>query len=226
MPVSTSERFAAVVWVRRGVLGGVAAIAVVTLAGFVRFPQLSGSPAPYTGLALVAVALVGLLSGIALLALRTRPTTTEPADRAAVAPRAVLALGLLVGAVWVAYILLTHLALPDAAKPTVGAAITWVTLGISALAMLAVSAWRAHATGRFATALAIGLGGGVVAGLLALLTVVVMLDSAMGFLVQHMTAGELQAFAASGWANRKAWYYWNEEFVGSISLNPGESPLP
>jgi hypothetical protein len=43
-----------------------------------------------------------------------------------------------------------------------------------------------------------------------------MLDSAMGTLVLHMTAGELRDFAHSGWADRAAWYYWNEEYAGSL----------
>ena len=43
-----------------------------------------------------------------------------------------------------------------------------------------------------------------------------MLDSAMGFLARHMTASEIQAFTQSGWTNRAAWYYWNEELAGSI----------
>jgi hypothetical protein len=32
----------------------------------------------------------------------------------------------------------------------------------------------------------------------------------------HMNAGELQGFAGSGWTNREAWYYWNEEFFGAL----------
>jgi hypothetical protein len=212
--VSSSGRSNAPIWFRWSVLTGGVMTIVVALLGFLRFPEITGSATPYAGLAVVAVVLVGVPSGITLLTLRSRNPTTLQAP---VTPRLALALGALVGLVWIVYILLTHLALSDAQKPTVGAALTWVTLGITAVAMLAVSAWGTNTTRRFSTAVAIGLGGGVVAGLLAQLTVIIMLDSAMGFLVQHMNAGEVRAFAQSGWSNRESWYFWNEEFVGSIS---------
>ena len=31
-----------------------------------------------------------------------------------------------------------------------------------------------------------------------------------------MNAQELQGFASSGWVDRQAWYFWNEEFFGAM----------
>jgi hypothetical protein len=33
-----------------------------------------------------------------------------------------------------------------------------------------------------------------------------------------MNGAEQQVFAHSGWLNRAAWYYWNEELVGSVGV--------
>jgi hypothetical protein len=60
------------------------------------------------------------------------------------------------------------------------------------------------------------LAAGFLIGVLALLTIVLMLDLGMGFLVRHMNTEELAVFTSSGWTNRQAWYYWNEEFFGSM----------
>jgi hypothetical protein len=144
-----------------------------------------------------------------------------PLGTAGVATRQALAIALPAialpaTALWLAYILFTHLALKDSQKPTVGAALTWITLGTTAALIVAVSALGARSTGRVVAGANAGWGGGVLAALFVQVSLLIMLDLAMPTLVQHMSAGELSAYLTSGWPDRAAWYYWKEEFDGSI----------
>jgi hypothetical protein len=183
-------------------------VAALALAGFARFPRITGSPLPYGVLALAALAIVAAACWVALRLIR--------ADASGATARHALAIAVPATALWLAYILFTHLALKDSQKPTVGAALTWITLGTTTALIVAVSALGARGSGRITAGVAIGWCGGVFAGLFALFGLLFMLDLAMPLLVRHMNAGELRAYLASGWPDRAAWYYWNEEFYGSI----------
>jgi hypothetical protein len=197
-------------WFRRSVLALVTAAGVLIVLGFARFPQITGSPLPYVALAVVAIVVVAFPAGLIVLATRA---TTGPA--ALTRSRSLLVGGIL-GVMWIAYTLVTHFIIPNGEQPTMSAILLWSVLVVTALAMLVVSLVVAWQTGRFTTGFATGLAIGFLTGALAMLTVVLMLDVGMGYLVQNMNAGEVAGFTSSGWANRQAWYYWNEEFFGSL----------
>jgi hypothetical protein len=65
-----------------------------------------------------------------------------------------------------------------------------------------------------------GLWAGLIAGLVNVMVLVAMLKIFMSLLIQQMNPGELQAFAQSGWQDRAIWYFWNEEFLGSVMYFP------
>jgi hypothetical protein len=192
------------------VLIGVTAAGVVFLVGFARFPQITGSPLPYVALAIVALVIVGVPAGFVLLA------TRAPTGPARLVCRYSLLLGSILGVIWITYSLVTHFVIPNGDQPTINAILLWSVLVVTALAMLVGSGVVARHTRQFSTGFATSLATGFLTGVLAMLTIVLMLDIGMGFLVRHMNTAELAGFASSGWANRQAWYYWNEEFFGSL----------
>jgi len=178
--------------------------------GFVRFPQLTGVPLDEAITAGFLVGVIWLASLVALISLRA----VTPA--AAIARRNGVLLGLSLGGLWILYILVSHLAIPLQEKPTLGGLFTLVTLALTTCAVLIVSALSGWHTRAITSGLGVGFWAGLIAGVLSTLTVLLMLYLGMGFLVQAMNAGELQAFAQSGWQNRAAWYFWNEEITGSL----------
>jgi hypothetical protein len=141
-----------------------------------------------------------------------------------------LGTGVIIGGDWIFFILYTHLSLATATeKATTGAILTDTTLLESALSVVGVGILAAFQARRFTTGLAAGAGVGLLAGLLAMLITLVMLDASMSVLVTRMTASEAQAFTQSGWVNRAAWYFWNEEAFGAFgyfaTLFVGALPL-
>jgi hypothetical protein len=141
-----------------------------------------------------------------------------------------LGTGVIIGGGWIFFILYTHLALATATEKAItGAMLTDTTLLESALSIVGVGILATFQARRFTTGLAAGVGNGLLAGLLAMLTTLVMLDASMSVLVIRMTASEAQAVTQSGWADRAAWYYWNEEAFGAfgyfVTLFVGALPL-
>jgi hypothetical protein len=192
------------------VLAAVGAAGVVILLGFARFPHLTGSPLPYVALALVTLVVVGVPAGLSVFATRT------VSDAAALARRRSLSLGLGLGIIWIAYTLVTHFLIPNGAQLVLNAVLLWSVLAVTALALPLGSLGVAWHTQQFPMGWTTGLVTGFFTGMLALLTILLMLDLAMGFLVRHMNASELAGFTSSGWADRQAWYYWNEEYFGAL----------
>ena len=197
-------------WFRGTVLAAVVAAGMVVLLGFARFPQITGSSVPYVALASVAVLVVGVPAALVLRITRARTGAMELARRRS------LLLGGSLGAIWIAYTLATHFLIPDGNQPTLNAILLGSVLALTALLLVAGSATVALGSGRFTAGFASGVAMGFITGVLAMLTIALMLDMGMGFLVRHMNADELQGYASSSWTNRQAWYYWNEEFFGAL----------
>jgi hypothetical protein len=201
---------AARLWFRRGVLAEVAAVGAMILLGFARFPYLSGSPLLYVALAMVTLIMVGVPAGLVVLA------TRAISDAAALARRHSLSLALVLGVIWIAFTLVTHFLIPNGEQPLINAVLLWSVLAGTALVLLIGSLAVAWQTQQFTAGFATGLATGFLTGALALLTILLMLDLGMGFLVRNMNATELAGYSSSGWADRQAWYYWNEEFFGAL----------
>jgi hypothetical protein len=193
---------------RRSVLAGAGIVAALALLGFARFPHITGSLILPLVEVLAALAIAAAASWLALRLLR--------ADGTEATARHALVIAVPTIALWLAYILFTHLALKDAAKPTIGATLTWLVLGATAALAVVVGALAARGTGRTGSGAVAGWCGGVIAALFIQACLLVMLDLAMPLLARHMTFGELSAYLTSGWPDRGAWYYWNEEFFGGI----------
>jgi hypothetical protein len=193
---------------RRSVLAGVGIVAALALAGFARFPHITGSLGLPLAELLAALAIAAAASWLALRLLR--------ADATGATARHALTIAMPTFALWLAYILVTHLALKEAAKPTIGATLTWTVIGATVVVSVVVGALAARGTGLAASGAVVGWCGGVLAALFVQACLLVMLDLAMPLLARHMTAGELSAYLASGWPDRGAWYYWSEEFAGGI----------
>lgn len=190
------------------VVGALACLSLVAL-GFARFPNWSGgaSGAPIPAALVTAVALVPILAGVSLA--RAQVARRDAARR--YGPP----LDLIVGVIWVAYILTTHLLIRTASKPTVGALITDATMVFTAVLVVAVGAFAAWRTGRLRVAVAVGWWAGLIAAMISMITLLLLLDLSMSYLVTQMNSGELQAYAASSWVDRQDWFYWQEELVGS-----------
>ena len=180
------------------------------LLGFARFPQISGSLVPYVALAVAGMLIIVLPAALILRITRDRAGPIEPARSRS------LLIGGALGVIWIAYTLITHIVIPNNEQPVVNSALLWSALSLAALAFLIDSFTVGFQCKRFTTGLGAGLAVGFISGVLAMLTIGVMLDVGMGALVRNMNAGELQGFASSGWTNRQAWYYWNEELFGAL----------
>ncbi len=184
---------------------------LLILASFVRFPNIVGTWSQEALTGAVILAVPWIISYFALRRLRTQPHQTE------VALRWALPSGLILAAIWMVYILFTHLALSIAQKQTLGALLTDITLVLTILIIVIGGLLGARFTRHFVIGLGIGVWIGLIAGLAALITLVAMLEIGMGFLVHNMNAGELLAYRQSGWHDRESWYFWNEEVVGAFS---------
>jgi len=191
-----------VLWV-----GSMATILLVAV-GFMRFPPTEGSFIKYVVLGLVVATII---CGAGYVGIRATSTKTRQDE---LALRRGINMGWILGAVWVVYILTSHWLVGLADKPTLGnleTTITFVlTIGLI-LVMSTLTAWQTHSLW---TGMKVGLWEGLIVGMVGFLTTLVMLYVSMGFLVQQMNFGELQAFDLSGWHNREVWYFWEEEFAG------------
>ncbi len=197
-------------WFRVSVIAAVVAAGIVVLVGFARFPQITGSSVTYVELAIISVLIIGFPAALILLITRARTGPMELARSRS------LLLGSSLGMIWIAYTLATHFIVPDGEQSAINAILLWSVLALTGLVLLVGSASVAVGSGRFSAGIAAGLAMGFITGVLAMLTIAIMLDTGMGFLVHHMNLEELQGFASSGWTNRQAWYYWNEEFFGAM----------
>ncbi len=177
---------------------------------FVRFPPVEGPLERYLAFAVGGGGIVCGAIALGLWATHPRPQI------AAIALRRGVWFGGLCAVLWIAYILGTHLALADADKPTVGRVLTLSLFGAEFLILVLLSGYTAWQTCDWWSGSQIGLWTGLLVGLLSFGTLLLLLYSQMGFLVQHMNSGELAAFAQSGRRDRMTWFFWEEEFAGSV----------
>jgi hypothetical protein len=86
---------------------------------------------------------------------------------------------------------------------------------LSPVGIASASGFAAVRMRRWRAGFVVGLYSGLLAGLAAMSTILLMLDVFMPYLVTQMNEGELVSYAASGWPDRQAWYYWREELPGA-----------
>lgn len=209
-PVSLNTEHTDHPLVRRGLLLGGSISFLLVIFGFVRFPVLEGTPITYM---MWAAIIIGVVCFSSLVGMQASWTSTTSAH---LALRQGITLGLILGIIWMVYILVSHLAVMDSDKPKIGRFLTNLTFATSTFLLIVISAVGTWQTRNITTGLSIGLWAGLIAGLISFATLLVMLYLDMGFLAQHMNSGELQDFAQSGWHNRETWYFWNEELAGCV----------
>lgn len=201
---------------RRALRGSLILIVLLVGLAFVRFPLVAEpvSPLPYIALAAVAALFTGAGAWAGLRG-------CLPRDAAgALALRYGLAAGLGLSLVWATYILFTHLGLDLAQKATIGSTLTGLTFLLTMIVLVGAGAASAYRTRQLRAGIVTGLWAGLITGLVCFLVILAMLEVFMGALVNLMNPGELQAYAHSGWHNQAVWYFWEEEFYGSIVYFP------
>ena len=132
------------------------------------------------------------------------------------------AAGVILSLVWSGYILYTHLGLDLARKATIGNTLTLLTFLITAILLFGAGFVCTYWVNQLRAGIFSGLWAGLIAGLVNVMVLIAKLEFFMSLLIQKMNPGELQAFAQSGWQDRAIWYFWREEFLGSVMYFPLE----